>query len=189
MFNSADYPPAIRDLLVTPRLAPLGPGQPNDAAGPHLARLTLQGAFAPESVRDRQMAQACAAGLWLYHDFLDESHSISQDLSSAEGSYWHGLMHRREPDFGNSKYWFRRVGWHPIFAPLAESVAELAQQAEPQPAMAFLKKSAAWDPFAFIELCEQAYPNGEHEHLCRLIQKVEWWLLFDYCYQRVGRDS
>ena len=49
-----------------------------------------------------------AGALWLY-GFLDESHSIAQGIDSAEGSYWHALMHRSEGDFSNSKYWYRRV--------------------------------------------------------------------------------
>ena len=64
------------------------------------------------------MALACMAGLWLRHDFLDESHRISQDLENPSGSYWHGIMHRRELDFSNAKYWFRRVGMHRVFEPL-----------------------------------------------------------------------
>ena len=48
------------------------------------------------------------------HDFLDESHTISQDLPSREGSFWHAVMHRREPDAWNSKYWWRKVGPHPV---------------------------------------------------------------------------
>ena len=49
------------------------------------------------------MASACLAGLWLYHDYLDESHAVSQSIHTPAGSYWHGLMHRREPDFANPK--------------------------------------------------------------------------------------
>ena len=50
------------------------------------------------------------AGLLLYIDDLDGSHERSQSIESDEGSYWHGIMHRREGDFWNSKYWFRRAG-------------------------------------------------------------------------------
>jgi hypothetical protein len=50
------------------------------------------------------------AGLWLYVDELDRSHAISQNLHSSLGAAWHGVMHRREGDFANAKYWFRRAG-------------------------------------------------------------------------------
>ena len=50
------------------------------------------------------------AGIWLYVDDLERSHGISQNLHTAEGSYWHGIMHRREGDFSNAKYWFRQAG-------------------------------------------------------------------------------
>ncbi|HAI14027.1 MAG TPA: hypothetical protein DCM28_20145 [Phycisphaerales bacterium] len=50
------------------------------------------------------------AALWLYVDELDRSHQISQHLKDAEGSYWHGIMHRREGDFSNSHYWFHNAG-------------------------------------------------------------------------------
>jgi hypothetical protein len=46
---------------------------------------------------------ACRAALWLAFDFLDESHAVSQELDTPEGSYWHGLLHRREPDFANPR--------------------------------------------------------------------------------------
>src|SRR4051794_32254466 len=51
-----------------------------------------------------QPAELLVAGLWLWHDWLDESHRISQRVETADGSYWHAIMHRREGDFSNSKY-------------------------------------------------------------------------------------
>ncbi|MFN4258517.1 MAG: hypothetical protein ACK4RK_04420 [Gemmataceae bacterium] len=181
------YSPAIAELLAVERLAPLGPGQPHHAVEDQLRALTLDHAFAPALVHDRAMAQACLAGLWLYHDFLAEAHSISQELLTVEGSYWHGLMHRREPDFGNSKYWFRRVGSHPVFEPLRHAAAELAAM-DSNSATAFLRAQSAWDPFAFVDLCEKCHTGRcPAEMLCRRIQQREWELLFDYCYrQAVG---
>ena len=138
-----------------------------------------------------QPSQACLAGLWLYHDFLDESHTISQDLDGPTGSYWHGLMHRREPDYGNAAYWFRRVGSHPVFTSLAREAGRLVSENPTGPETAFLGRGGAWDPFAFIDLCASAArQQSANETLCRRIQQREWELLFDYCYrQAVGQSG
>ena len=115
-FDAQCSGPVFAEILAEPRLMPLGPGKPNQPLRSKLADLTPESAFAHARLADREMAQACIAGVWLYHDFLDESHTISQKLQSTTGSYWHGIMHRREPDYANAKYWFDRVSEHPIFA-------------------------------------------------------------------------
>ncbi len=96
-------PAALTELLTPEQLCPLGPGQPDEAMRGRLATLTPEALLAPHRVHDRDMARCCLAGLWLYHNFLDESHALSQDIATPTGSYWHGLMHRREPDFWNPK--------------------------------------------------------------------------------------
>jgi hypothetical protein len=133
-------------------------------------RHVLEGAaFGP--VADQDMAAACRAGLWLAFDFLDESHRISQELDTVEGSYWHALMHPREPDYSNSKYWFRRVGAHPVYELLREQAARLGW--------------TAWDAMAFVDLCEANADEGApRQQLCREVQQAEWGLLFDFCYRR-----
>lgn len=103
-FNPTHYAPLIAELLREPWLPPLDAGTPNREVRVRLEALSSDNAFAPHPVRDRGMADACRAGLWLYHNFLDESHRISQELHTPTGSYWHALMHRREPDFDNTKY-------------------------------------------------------------------------------------
>jgi hypothetical protein len=178
-FNLFAYPPAIADLLAEDRVAPLGPGTPNHAARPKLAALTVETMLAPHAVADADMARACLAGLWLYHDFLDESHTISQDIATPAGSYWHGIMHRREPDASNAAYWFRRVGDHAIFAELAQDAA----------AMGYRAAGTLWDPFAFIDRCEEHRGSAsEAEQVCRRVQRREWELLFDYCYRQAIRQ-
>jgi hypothetical protein len=177
----ANYGPVIAELLREDRLQPLGPGTPNQALRPLLDKLSVPSAFAHSSIRDADMAACCCAALWLYHDFFDESHRLSQDIATPSGSYWHGFLHRREPDYGNAKYWFRRVGNHPVFEPLRQAAAELAKR---EPHAEFLVRQQAWDPFAFIDLCEKSASNGSPtEMLCRRIQQREWELLFDFCYR------
>src|SRR4051812_7424841 len=44
--------------------------------------------------------------IWLWHDFIEDAHKIAQDDESPEGSWLHAIVHRREGDFSNSKYWY-----------------------------------------------------------------------------------
>ena len=182
-FTPPSFGEKIDRLLSPLRLNELGPGQPNTAVRPQLEGLTIERLF-ENNIVDRTMASACLASIWLYHDFLDESHSLSQEIATAEGSYWHGIMHRREPDYGNAKYWFRRVGDHPIGTELAAAASAVAQAAGADSASQFLTGQSSWDHCRFVDLCQTAAGAPGREMLCRQIQQREWWLLFDYCFRR-----
>jgi hypothetical protein len=133
--------------------------------------------------RDLDMARAAIAGLWLYFDFLEESHQISQEVETPTGSYWHGIMHRREPDSSNAKYWFHRVGSHAVFVPLAEAACAIASEPSSAESAQPLAQAREWDPFAFVELCTAAGRDSALEQVCRRIQLVEWQLLFDHSWR------
>jgi len=121
---------------------------------------------------DAPYPREALAGLWLFLDDLDRSHAISQELSTPESSFWHGIMHRREPDPSNAAYWFRRVGRHPAFPALRDAAAGLGYPA-----------GAQWDPFAWIDYWERARrkPGSEEHRIAQAVQRVEWEILFDYC--------
>jgi hypothetical protein len=89
-FDPAQYAASVTALLCEPRLMPLDRGEPNRTAFDQLRGLDEARLFDGQPVRHRELARACLAGLWLYHDFLDEAHRISQSLHGREGSYWHG---------------------------------------------------------------------------------------------------
>ncbi len=136
------------------------------------ARLRLEAGSARALFPRASAPEAALAGLFLYFSCLDECHNLAQAIPTAEGSYWHAIMHRQEPDAGNSGYWFRQVGAHPIFPALREAAEACGYSC-----------GAQWDPFAFVEYCEEARrrPGSAEEQIALSVQRAEWQLLFDYC--------
>ena len=182
-FHSQDYGPAVTALIDGDRLNTLGPGNPNQSAQVALEKLEQIHLFGDQVVADPDMANCCLSGLWLWHDFLELSHNLSQAVDTPSGSYWHGIMHRREPDFPNSKYWFRRVDDHPMFPMLDDAAKQIASAADVDLAGQFLVTQETWDPFHFIDFCEKVLGTGtESEQLARQIARREWQILFSYCY-------
>lgn len=118
-------------------------------------------------------ALAVKSGLLLWNDDLDGSHAIAQDLDDPHGAYLHGIMHRREPDYGNSKYWFRRVGAHPLFPQLRTAALELLSEAPPtQRFRKALERNAEWDALRMVDWCSEAAEEEEVAFL-RALQAVE----------------
>ena len=118
-------------------------------------------------------AQAVKSGLLLWNDDLDGCHTIAQDLDDPHGAYLHGVMHRREPDYGNSKYWFRRVGSHPLFPQLRSAALELLSDAPASdPYKRALEKNVEWDGFRMVDWCESARDERDLSFL-RALQAIE----------------
>ncbi len=160
---------AILDLECSGEsLMPLAGGSCSSTAALEI----LRSASAPHLFPGGRAPEAALAGLYLYFSCLDQCHSIAQDLTAPEGSYWHAIMHRQEPDASNSAYWFRRVGRHPIIPAHRDAAASLGYPS-----------GKDWDPFAFIDCCESARrcPGSPEETLARRVQLAEWQLLFEWC--------
>lgn len=150
---------------------PLVPFSPRH--GPQLDALRDQSTeelFNGNRIRSRHDAECVRSGLFLYFSALDESHAISQRISTDSGSYWHGIMHRQEGDWGNAKYWFRRIGRHPVFAELGRLTGK------------------PWDPFAFVDRCSAADAGRGDSESAIDQQMLEWRLLMRHCYRKtLGR--
>ena len=161
-----------------PELRPTEPDRPLWWLTEAVDRLDLDALF-PGGVVSQPDAVALKAGLLQVNDFLGASHEFSQSVQgegiNAAGDYWHAIMHRREPDYSNAKYWFRRVGAHSVFPRIAKHAALLL---ESRPGMGSewrdrLIGNGGWDPFAFIDLCASC-PRAETDELSLFAREMQW---------------
>ena len=105
-----------------------------------------------------------ASALWLYVDQLDRSHYISQGIDSPTGSFWHAIMHRREGDFSNSKYWLRQTGDHPAMAAMR------------------LPDGSDYHGPRFVDQVQAATQSGRSDAPDLITaQQHEWSTLFQWC--------
>lgn len=137
--------------------------------------------LAPQPMVHQEMAELCLAGLWLLVEELDQSHAICQRFESPTGSFWHGIMHRREGDAGNSKYWLRRTSGHPAIPLIQTAIVD---------ATGFDYRS----PSALTDLYDRANSlydraNSHETGLCQHAQALEWQVLFDWCFRQATGQS
>ncbi len=165
---------AFKAILATPEPPELGPGpRAGVLAAPALNR-DLEDLFRRTKLPAEKQPLVRALVL-LWHDHLDPAHEIAQGVANADGAFLHGIMHRREPDYGNAKYWFHRVGRHAAFPEIARAVAALLKAPHKEQRSQLLP-NGDWDPFAFIDACERCArrPPGDAEHqLLRDVQRIE----------------
>jgi hypothetical protein len=103
-------------------------------------------------------------GLFYAANMLGEAHALFQEVGSCEGSYWHGMLHRREGDFSNALYWIRRAGPIPALSGIAD-----------------------FSPAAFVSDCAAAAGRGvEPPHLLEM-QRREWTAMMGWSWRRLEK--
>ena len=161
MFDAARYGEEVERILAL------------DGGGCRLMPLTMAECTSVEArrvLRVSKLPDLVRAGLFFYFNCWSEAHQVAQNIETAEGSYWHALVHRQEPDQFNAGYWFQRVGAHPIFPALRKAAASHR-----------LNFGLSWDPIAFVDYCVKAPKGSEEERRAQAVQLAEWQLLFEYC--------
>lgn len=140
-------------------------------------------------VRDADDAKALLGGLWLWHGALDAAHRILQDIASPTGSFWHAIVHRREGDFGNAKYWYARCEDHRAMKMLG-AVSDSLVGPFASDRVVGRVVNGAWNGPAFVDLVETVMdrPDDPRYAAAVRLQKAEWQALFRHCaFAAVGR--
>lgn len=157
------------------------------ASSPILADSALRRAvkrLLPELGRSAEDFPCIEAGILLLHDFDAQAHNIVQGLEGAgrlqTADYWHGIMHRREPDPGNAAWWFRCVSDHPAASVLGRKLQQWLQEigasAEVlQQARQLLRADHRIDSRKMIDLAGKALrdPRSITASTLRLVQYLE----------------
>ncbi len=181
--SSADSK-AFQKLIAVPSLPELGPGPragvlPLDELNARLDR------FLSAVKLPAHTGALLRAAALLWHDHHEPAHALVQDDPCRESSFLHAILHRREPDAGNAKYWFHRVGPHPAFPVIAARVRVLPAGAALTLLQEKLTPSGAWDPFAFVDGCERARRRGGDDPqniFLRQAQQTEFEVLLEYLF-------
>lgn len=164
------------DIVQTDDLPDLGPGPRARVMAAHELVRKLDAWLRQAGIEEPARAYLRAAAL-LYHDHHDPAHDLVQEGHDADAALIHAILHRREPDYWNAKYWFRRIGEHAVYRQLAARVPALAGEG-PLRAMAHrLTMTGSVDPFALVDEVERVSrgrAGGPESEFLRRLQHAEF---------------
>lgn len=129
------------------------------------------------------------AMLWLRIGVIDIPHNIVQNGTTPLASYLHGVVHRMEADYWNSKYWFRQVRDSPLLQSLSNSVERRLKEESLLSMANSLKivQGNVFFPGEFVSACEehcqQSQPDSESVVAIERIGWVEWDSLWEIIYR------
>jgi len=159
---------AIAQLLATPESPELGPGPRTGVQSQPVLNSKLAEIF-KNSELPRKHRELIRALILLWHDHIEAAHGIAQEIDNADGAFIHGIVHRREPDYGNAKYWFRRAGHHGAYAEIAARARRLLDAS----LMKRLLPNGNWDALAFVDCCEETSGRTNSDSVVKILREVQ----------------
>jgi hypothetical protein len=178
--SGSDYAPAAGTLFASLAIGARTTHGPAVSVVKALARVCAEGLL-PAGAKVARAA--LTAGLLTQHDHFDAAHAAAQSVEGEGqpplGDHWHAILHRREPDYGNARYWYRQLGQAPAFAPLATWVSRFApsecatSHSEIDAWRRRLVVGDVWQPFAMIDLCAACANRPATDPLVRFAAEVQ----------------
>jgi hypothetical protein len=127
------------------------------------------------------------SALYICFDCFEEAHNIAQDHEGPAGNWLHAILHRREPDAGNSKYWYAKVkAPAKVYEGIGKkALAYLGESPLPElePLAKKMEKSKTWEPEAFVDLADKIRQKEKASPAYRTlakIQEIEWLGLVEF---------
>ncbi|MCX7867760.1 MAG: hypothetical protein N2438_11675 [Limisphaera sp.] len=124
----------------------------------------------------RRRSVVIRALVLLWHDHWNAAHELVQSDPSADAALVHAIVHRREPDPWNSKYWWRRTGAHPALERLGLEAGAVLERHGTAGWARRLLPGGRWDPYAFVDLCTELQGREESAEgqAARALQRAEF---------------
>ncbi len=145
-----------------------------------LDSIVLTDLFSPVDIFDLARAKTVKSGLYLWNDCMEASHSLAQEVENPEGSYMHAIIHRREPDYANSGYWYARAGEHPVY----ELILDFAREKTDKSGYSELGSKKNWNWRLFNKLCRESVEAGQTgDPVLTEIQLAELVFLLTHSYR------
>lgn len=163
-----DLPEPIDQLFRRPGRASLDPGPRSGVVQSQEIQRVLSSCYPASETRELLRAL-----LLLWNDHHDEAHALVQARENSDGNLIHAILHRREPDYSNAKYWFHRVGRHASYEPLLAEVKVLLGKAGQAVELTRLVDRRRWDPEAFVDLCAQATSGRFTPQATEVLEEVQ----------------
>ena len=137
---------------------------------------------AKEAVAASGLEPLVQGALYLYLDCFEDAHNVANEHEGTWAGNWlHAILHRREPDAANAKYWYARVkAPEGAYRAIGWAAMEVLGQKPPQGLEKLaekIRKSTTWEPEAFVEACDKfrkEEPTSPAYRVLVLLQEIEW---------------
>ncbi len=151
--------------------------------------------FAPTSLKNESMSAAVRALLYLWNGWIDESAMYAQGARPKESLFILAIGERHRGRTHEAKAFFRQLNDHSIYPCLAKTATQLIGSSPDDALKRFrdiLNHNGAWEPYAFIDVYEQARVDETKITLgefVREMQRQEFAFLFAHCFRAATGDE